>query len=70
MLQRITAPGTQYSQAFVQEFKIFTQELRDFFNAGSLADMLEGIKPAMDEPDVQVRLMINSRSEGFLRQHG
>lgn len=54
MLQRITAPGTDYSQAFVQEFKVFTQELRDFFNASSFADMLAGIKPALDDPDAQV----------------
>ena len=35
---------------------MFTQELRDFFNASSFADMLAGIKPAMDDPDVQVSM--------------
>ena len=35
---------------------MFTQELRDFFNASSFADMLADIKPALDDPDVQVRM--------------
>ena len=33
---------------------MFTQELRDFFNASSFADMLAGIKQALDDPDAQV----------------
>lgn len=30
-------PAGEYPEAFVQEFRTFTAELRDFFNAGSLA---------------------------------
>ncbi len=33
MLQRVTAQPGQYSEAFVNEFKIFIKELREFFNA-------------------------------------
>ncbi|GAB4819879.1 hypothetical protein N2152v2_006925 [Parachlorella kessleri] len=54
VLQRITAQPGQYSQAFVEEFKKFTAELRDFFNAGSLSDMLAEIKPLLDEPSGQL----------------
>ena len=54
VLKRITAPGTDYSQAFVQEFKVFTAELRDFFNAGSFADMLGALRDSLDESATQV----------------
>jgi hypothetical protein len=33
MLARITAQPGQFNAAFVDEFKVFTRELRDFFNA-------------------------------------
>ncbi|KAL3145446.1 2,3-dihydroxyphenylpropionate/2,3-dihydroxicinnamic acid 1,2-dioxygenase, variant 2 [Trebouxia sp. C0009 RCD-2024] len=49
VLQRITAPGADYSGAFVQEFKVFTAELRDFFNASSFADMLAALRESLDE---------------------
>ena len=54
VLQRITAPGADYSGAFVQEFKVFTAELRDFFNAGSFADMLAALRESLDESANQV----------------
>ena len=54
MLQRITAPGAEYSADFVREFRVFTGELRDFFNAGSLADLLRALHPSMDDADAQV----------------
>lgn len=34
MLARITKNPGQYSEAFVEQFKIFHHELKDFFNAG------------------------------------
>lgn len=34
MLTRITKNPGEYSEAFVEQFKIFYQELKDFFNAG------------------------------------
>ena len=33
MLKRLTAVPGQYSQPFVDEYKIFMKELREFFNA-------------------------------------
>ncbi|KAL2323805.1 hypothetical protein Fmac_022863 [Flemingia macrophylla] len=49
MLAKITKNTGEYSEAFVKEFKIFHQELKDFFNAGSLAEQLESIHESMDE---------------------
>ena len=36
MLKRLTATPGQYSQPFVDEFKIFMKELREFFNASGM----------------------------------
>ncbi|KAK9806472.1 hypothetical protein WJX73_000758 [Symbiochloris irregularis] len=52
MLTRITQDGS-YSQDFVKEFQIFTHELRDFFNAGSFKDMLDGLGESLDEDSKQ-----------------
>ncbi|XP_052189149.1 phosphoglucan, water dikinase, chloroplastic isoform X2 [Diospyros lotus] len=49
MLARITNNPGEYSEAFVEQFKIFYHELKDFFNAGSLAEQLESIKDSLDE---------------------
>lgn len=52
MLQRVTAPGTDYSGAFVHEFRVFTEELRDFFNASGLVTVLQRLQPSMQESAV------------------
>ncbi|KAI4334814.1 hypothetical protein L6164_013523 [Bauhinia variegata] len=49
MLSKITKNPGEYSEAFVEQFKIFHQELKDFFNAGSLAEQLESIMESMDQ---------------------
>ncbi|KAL9262661.1 Phosphoglucan, water dikinase, chloroplastic-like protein [Drosera capensis] len=49
MLARVTEVPGQYSEAFVEQFKIFHQELKDFFNAGSLTEQLDSIKKSLDE---------------------
>ncbi|XP_030508153.2 phosphoglucan, water dikinase, chloroplastic [Cannabis sativa] len=49
MLARITKNPGEYNEAFVEQFKIFHHELKDFFNAGSLAEQLETIKESLDE---------------------
>ncbi|KAF3455421.1 hypothetical protein FNV43_RR00046 [Rhamnella rubrinervis] len=50
MLARITKNHGEYSEAFVDQFKIFHHELKDFFNAGSLAaEQLESIGESLDE---------------------
>ncbi|XP_058093541.1 phosphoglucan, water dikinase, chloroplastic [Magnolia sinica] len=48
MLARITKNPGEYSEAFVEQFKIFHHELKDFFNAGSLAEQLESIRESLD----------------------
>jgi hypothetical protein len=54
MLARVTQNQGEYPGDFINEFRIFTAELRDFFNAGSFQDMLEGLRPAMDDVGSQV----------------
>ncbi|XP_060181699.1 phosphoglucan, water dikinase, chloroplastic [Lycium barbarum] len=48
MLDRITKRPGQYNEAFVEQFKIFHTELKDFFNAGSLDEQLESIRESLD----------------------
>jgi phosphoglucan,water dikinase len=44
LLDRITAPGAPYSQEFVAQFKVFHDELLEFFNARSLDMRLEALR--------------------------
>ena len=57
MLARITAVPGQYSGAFVEEFRVFAAELREFFNAGNLTATLQSLRDvlAQDPVDAQVR---------------
>jgi phosphoglucan, water dikinase len=48
LLARITAPGAECSPAFVEQFKIFHGELREFFNARSLDERLAALLPSVD----------------------
>ncbi len=64
ILRRITAPGAAYSPGFVEQFKIFHEELKEFFNAQSLDQRLEELKPSASPSQ-------RERIEGFLRgRHG
>ncbi|KAG0626216.1 hypothetical protein M758_2G111500 [Ceratodon purpureus] len=49
LLTRVTKTPGEYSEAFVKEFKTFYSELKDFFNAGSLTEQLEGLGPSIDK---------------------
>jgi phosphoglucan,water dikinase len=49
LLTRVTETPGEYSEAFVKEFKTFYSELKDFFNAGSLTEQLEGLRPSIDK---------------------
>src|SRR5262249_48589995 len=42
LLERITA-GAEYATAFVEQFKIFHDELKEFFNARSLEERLNAL---------------------------
>jgi len=48
LLQRISAPGTTYSPEFVEQFKTFHEELKEFFNARSLENRLAGLLPSAE----------------------
>lgn len=48
LFKRITAPGASYAEPFVEEFRRFHKELKDFFNAGSLKDLLIALKEKGD----------------------
>ncbi|KAK4772818.1 hypothetical protein SAY86_014593 [Trapa natans] len=54
MLSRITKNPGEYSEPFVEQFKIFHHELKDFFNAGSLAEQLGSIKDSLDDQSLSV----------------
>ncbi|XP_015698644.1 phosphoglucan, water dikinase, chloroplastic isoform X2 [Oryza brachyantha] len=54
MLARITKTPGEYSEAFVEQFKIFYSELKDFFNAGSLFEQLESIKESLNKSGLEV----------------
>ncbi len=43
LLERITAERGNYSSSFVEEFKIFHHELKEFFNASTLEEILASI---------------------------
>ncbi|CAM0912375.1 unnamed protein product [Alopecurus aequalis] len=53
MLTRITKNPGEYNGAFVEQFKIFYRELKDFFNAGSLFEQLESIKESLNESGLE-----------------
>ncbi len=48
ILERITAPGAHYAPEFVEQFRIFHEELREFFNARSLEEQLRAIQQTVD----------------------
>lgn len=48
LFKKITASDAPYPQAFIEEFRRFHKELKDFFNAGSLKDMLITLKEKGD----------------------
>ncbi|KAL2520078.1 Phosphoglucan [Forsythia ovata] len=61
MLDRITKNPGEYSEAFVEQFKIFHRELKDFFNAGSLEEQLESIRESLNESSSAISLFLESK---------
>jgi phosphoglucan,water dikinase len=49
MLARITAKPGEYNESFVNEFRIFHAELKDFFNARTTMERLDAIESGLDE---------------------
>jgi phosphoglucan, water dikinase len=54
LLERITSRVSDYPSSFVEEFKKFHQELREFFNAGSLDERLAGIAETSGEKETGI----------------
>ncbi len=54
LLERITAPGADYSPEFVGQFRIFHAELKEFFNARSLDERLQALLPAVNRHDAKL----------------
>jgi phosphoglucan,water dikinase len=64
LLERITAPGANYSPEFVQQFRIFHEELKEFFNARSLDDSLNALIPAVGhEHSELIRSFLDQKSK-------
>ncbi|GFP87620.1 phosphoglucan water dikinase chloroplastic [Phtheirospermum japonicum] len=61
MLARITKKPGEYSEAFVEQFRIFHRELKDFFNAGSLEEQLESIRESMDQNSTVLSQFLESK---------
>lgn len=62
MLTRVTRNPGEYSEAFVEQLKIFYNELKDFFNAASLTEQLESIQPSLDNQSMStLRTFIASK---------
>lgn len=56
MLERITAMNKegQVPDAFLADYQAFISELQDFFSAGSLQRLLDGIRPSLDEGSLAI----------------
>ncbi|HFQ82192.1 MAG TPA: hypothetical protein ENK33_12600 [Desulfobacterales bacterium] len=62
ILQRITAPGAEYARPFVEQFKIFHQELREFFNIEALEQRLNKICLANDKIKPVIQRFLEARA--------
>ena len=60
ILERITAPGVDYSPDFVEQFRLFHQELSEFFNASTLDKRLQDLLPTLSPGDA-------AQARAFLR---
>jgi phosphoglucan,water dikinase len=64
ILERITQPGAEYSPSFVEAFKLFHEELKEFFNARSLEERLERLAPGAETAVAQaIRRFLASKNE-------
>ena len=64
ILARITAPGVSFSPDFVAQFRIFHEELKEFFNARSLDDRLMALLPGVDAAQADlIRLLERQKTQ-------
>jgi phosphoglucan,water dikinase len=64
ILKKITTPGTSYSKDFVNEFKIFHEEIKEFFNRLGLEKALSKISEMIPNKD-EVNKMLRIKSESL-----
>ena len=64
ILERITAPDAHYSAAFVEQFKTFHEELKEFFNARSLDERLNALLPKVEEGEADLIRAFLSQKAG------
>ncbi len=70
LLERITAPEANYSAGFVEQFKIFHSELKEFFNARSLEERLTALLPAAgEEIAASIRAFLDNKKADDLSGH-
>ena len=70
LLERISAPGANYPPAFVEQFKLFHEELKEFFNARSLDERLKSMLPAVGADLAGlIRSFLNEKSGTSSREH-
>lgn len=67
MLKRITARQGEYPGDFIKEFQIFARELREFFNASGLQELLDQTYGSMDDRHKGV---VNQFREAMARLDG
>jgi phosphoglucan,water dikinase len=53
LLERITVPGANYSAEFVEQFRIFHEELKEFFNARTLDERLNALISAIESEQAE-----------------
>jgi phosphoglucan,water dikinase len=71
ILERITAPGANDSAAFVEQFKIFHEELREFFSARSLDERLNALLPNVSEGEADsIRSFLSQKAGTGLAEQG
>jgi phosphoglucan,water dikinase len=65
LLKRIKAPGAGYPPLFVEEFRRFHEELSEFFNAGSLNDVLTSMLDKQTLPEAPlIRKFLTAKGRG------
>jgi phosphoglucan,water dikinase len=62
LLERITAPGAAYPDAFVEEFRKFHEELKEFFNARSITEQLKAIADRQEKELITKFLRIKDKT--------
>src|SRR5262249_10826558 len=70
LLERITAPGANYSSDFTQQFQIFHEELKGFFNAQSLDERLNALISEAEPQQAELirSFLIHKSKAGFDEQ--